>query len=79
MLVCMYIKKVTRHNKDYDKTYEYLHLVENVRTPEEPRQRLILNLGKLDVSPDLYKELANCIDGIHWQTRVIKLALMKEN
>lgn len=60
----MYIKKVTKRNKDSDTIYEYLHLVENVRTPEGPRQRLILNLGKLDIAPDLYKELANCIDGI---------------
>lgn len=64
IIAVMYIKKVTKRNKGSDSIYEYLHLVENVRTPDGPRQRLILNLGKLDITPDLYKELANCIDGI---------------
>jgi len=63
-VIVMYIKKVTKHNKESDKVYEYLHLVENIRTPKGPRQRLILNLGKLDIAPELYKELANYIDGI---------------
>ena len=29
-----------------------------------PRQRLILNLGSLDIPPDKYKELANCIEAM---------------
>lgn len=60
----MYIKKVTKKNKGSDRVYEYLHLVENVRTANGPRQRLILNLGKLNIKPEQYKELANCIDGL---------------
>lgn len=60
----MYIKKVTKRNKDSDTVYEYLHLVENVRTPMGPRQRLILNLGSPDISSEQHKELANCIEGI---------------
>jgi len=60
----MYIKKVRKRNRGSDKSYEYLHLVENVRTENGPRQRLILNLGSLDISPDKYKALANCIEGM---------------
>ncbi|MFC1816278.1 hypothetical protein ACFL0M_10125 [Thermodesulfobacteriota bacterium] len=44
--------------------YEYLHLVENIRTEKGPRQRLILNLGALDIAQDKYKELANCIEAM---------------
>jgi hypothetical protein len=58
----MYIKKVRKRNRGSDKFYEYLHLVENVRTINGPRQRLILNLGSLNISPDKYKALANSIE-----------------
>jgi len=60
----MYIKKVRKKNKTSDKVFEYLHLVENVRTEKGPRQRLILNLGSLDIDVDRYKELANCIESL---------------
>jgi transposase len=60
----MYIKKVKKQNKGSTKAYEYLHLVENVRTEKGPRQRLILNLGALGIPPDKYKELANCIEAM---------------
>lgn len=60
----MYIKKVRKSNRNSKKIYEYLHLVENVRTEKGPRQRLLLNLGSLDIHPDQYKELANCIEAL---------------
>lgn len=60
----MYIKRVRKSNPNSKKTYEYLHLVENVRTANGPRQRLILNLGTLHVAPEQYKELANCIEAM---------------
>ena len=60
----MYIKKVKKSNKNSNKVYEYLHLVENIRTEKGPRQRLILNLGSLNISTDQYKELANCIESM---------------
>jgi len=60
----MYIKKAKKQNPGAKKTYEYLHLVENVRTEKGPRQRLILNLGAIDVPPEKYKELANCIEAM---------------
>ena len=60
----MYIKKVRKSNSGSKKVYEYLHLVENIRTENGPRQRLILNLGNLDIPKDKYKELANCIESM---------------
>lgn len=60
----MYIKKVQKSNPRSKKVYQYLHLVENVRTVKGPRQRLILNLGHLDIKQEQYKDLANCIDGL---------------
>jgi len=60
----MYIKKVRKSNPRSKKVYEYLHLVENVRTQKGPRQRLILNLGLVDIPPEQYKDLANCIEGL---------------
>jgi transposase len=59
----MYIRKVQKRNRGSPKIYEYLHLIENVRTENGPRQRLILNLGDINISEDEYKELANCIEG----------------
>ena len=60
----MYIKKVKKSNKNSTTVYEYLHLVENIRTQKGPRQRLILNLGSLDIPAEQYKELANCIESM---------------
>jgi len=59
----MYIRKVQKKNQGSQKIYEYLHLIENVRTENGPRQKLILNLGNIDIPEDNYKELANCIEG----------------
>lgn len=60
----MYIKEVKKRNGKTDKMYKYLHLVETIRTEKGPRQRLILNLGVLDISPEHYKDLANAIEGM---------------
>ena len=60
----MYIKKVRKRNPGGQRQYEYLHLVENVRTEQGPRQRLVLNLGTLPLEADQYKELANTIEGM---------------
>ena len=64
MPLSMYIKRVRKSNRHSKKVYEYLHLVENVRTKNGPRQRLILNLGTVDLSPEHYKDLANCIEAM---------------
>ena len=60
----MYIKKVTKRNGTTDKKYTYLQLVESIRTENGPRQRLVLNLGNLEIQKTEYKELANCIEGL---------------
>ena len=60
----MYIKRVRKRNPGGEKDYEYLHLVENVRTEHGPRQRLLLNLGVLPLVPEDHKALANTIEGM---------------
>ena len=60
----MFIKKVVKGNGHTNKKYEYLHLVESIRTENGPRQKLILNLGKLEIDPSLYKTLARRIEDI---------------
>jgi len=60
----MYVKKVRKRNGKTNKLYEYLHLVENVRTEKGPRQRLILNLGNLDLYPTQYKAFAKRVEDI---------------
>ncbi|MEE8441548.1 MAG: IS1634 family transposase, partial [Spirochaetia bacterium] len=46
------------------KKYTYLHLVESVRTENGPRQRLVLNLGSLDIDRSQYHTLARRIEDI---------------
>ena len=46
------------------KRYKYFHLVESVRTEKGPRQRLILNLGKIDLDPSQYHSLSRRIEDI---------------
>ena len=60
----MYIKKVKKKNKGFEKEFSYLHLVESVRTDKGPRQKLILNLGPVNIDESKYKELAECIEGL---------------
>src|SRR3972149_11605874 len=38
--------------------------MESIRTPKGPRQRIILNLGQLDLPPEDWKTLANRIEEI---------------
>ena len=60
----MYIKQVIKGNGRTNKKYKYLHLVESIRTEKGPRQRLILNLGKIDLDPSQYHSLARRIEDI---------------
>jgi len=60
----MYVKKVRKRNWKTQKVYEYIHLVENIRTEKGPRQRLILNLGNLDIYPTQYKAFAKRVEDI---------------
>ncbi len=60
----MFIKKVKKRNGKTEKVYQYLHLVESVRTKNGPRQRLVLNLGNLNIHPSQYKALTRRIEDI---------------
>jgi len=60
----VFVKKVRKQNGVTKKDYEYLHLVESVRTEKGPRQRLILNLGKLDILPSQYQAFAKRVEDL---------------
>ena len=60
----MYIKKVKKRNGRTKKIYEYLQLVESVRTDNGPRQRLVLNLGNLDLHPSQYSAFSQRVESI---------------
>ena len=65
----MFIREKTKTVKG--KKYLQHQLIESIRTPAGPRQRLVLNLGFLDLHPDKWKELANTIESeIHRQPRL---------
>ena len=60
----MFIRKVGKRNGRTRKRYEYLQLVESVRTEKGPRQRLVLNLGNIDLDPSQYQSFARRIEEI---------------
>ena len=60
----MFIRKVRKRNGRTRKRYEYLQLVESVRTEKGPRQRLVLNLGNIDLDPSQYQSFARRIEEI---------------
>jgi transposase len=62
----MFIRETVKSKKG--KKYVQHQLVESVRTPHGPRQRLLLNLGFLDLPRKQWKELANTIESeLHGQ------------
>jgi hypothetical protein len=65
----MFIREKSKTVKG--KIYIQHQLIESIRTPAGPRQRLVLNLGFLDLHPDKWKELANTIESeVHKQPRL---------
>jgi len=65
----MFIRETVKSKKG--KKYTQHQLVESVRTPNGPRQRLVLNLGFLDLPQDQWKELANTIEAeLHGEKRL---------
>jgi len=60
----MFVRKVKKRNGKSPKLYEYLQLVESIRTEHGPRQKLILNLGTLDIPESQYKAFAQRIEDI---------------
>lgn len=60
----VFIREVTKRNPGYNKVFRYHRLMESVRTPQGPRQRVLLNLGHLEIPPAEWKSLANRIEEI---------------
>ena len=60
----MYIRKVRKTDPKSGKTYFYHQLEEAYRTPNGPRQRTLLNLGRLSLRDDQLKYLADRIEQI---------------
>ena len=60
----MFIREITKKNPGYEKTFTYHRLMESVRTPKGPRQRVLLNLGHLELPASEWKTLANRIEEI---------------
>lgn len=65
----MFIREAIKNVRG--KKYVQHHLVESVRTPAGPRQRLVLNLGRISMPRDKWKELADTIESeLHNQSRL---------
>ncbi len=61
----MFIRKVEKKNKNTDKSYLYYRLTHSYRIGNKTRQRVLLNLGKLEsISTDKHKALADRIEEI---------------
>ncbi len=58
----MFIREIKRRNKPYEKQFIAHRLVESYRTEKGPRQRVILDLGYLDLPRDQWKLLADTIE-----------------
>jgi len=60
----MFIRIVRKQQRGSRQVYHYHQLVESVRTQRGPRQRILLNLGTLEIPSSEWKELANRIEEI---------------
>jgi hypothetical protein len=62
----MFIREIKKRIKKNGKYYEYVQhrLIQSVRTPNGPRQKIVLNLGTLDIAPEDYKTLADLIEAM---------------
>ena len=62
----MFIREVKKQLIGPQGKYEYIHhrLVESIRTPKGPRQKVVLNLGTLNIDKNKFKSLANMIEAI---------------
>ena len=67
----MFIREVRKRLKGpQGDDYEYIHhrLVESIRTSQGPRQKVVLNLGTLEVTREKFKTLANMIEALVYPT-----------
>jgi transposase len=60
----MFIREIQKKNPGSDKIFVSHRLVQSLRTPRGPRHRVVMNLGKLDLAKERWKELANRIEHI---------------
>ncbi len=60
----MFIREIKKRHPQTGRVYRYQRLMESVRTPRGPRQRTLLDLGKLDLPREKWKALANRIEEI---------------
>jgi len=58
----MYIRAIKKKNKNSSKIYYTHKLIDSVRTSNGPRQKIILNLGSLNLEKDKWKALADRIE-----------------
>ena len=58
----MFIREVYKKSKG--KKYTQYQLIESIRTSAGPRQRLVLNLGSINIAREKWKDLANLIESI---------------
>lgn len=58
----MFIREAIKTAKG--KKYVRHHLVESVRTPDGPRQKMIFDLGRIDLPKERWKELSDAIESI---------------
>jgi len=58
----MFIREIRKKNPGYEKEFITHRLVESYRTEKGPRQRTILNLGRLDLPKKQWKILADRIE-----------------
>jgi len=64
ILAFMFIREITKKEHETGKVYVYHRLMEAVRTPKGPRQRIVLDLGRLDLPRDQWKILADRIEQV---------------
>jgi transposase len=60
----MFIREIEKQNPGSDKVYISHRLVGSIRTTRGPRQTVVMNLGKLDLAKEKWKDLADRIEEI---------------
>ncbi len=50
-----YFEKIKKKNKGHEKIFTSHRLMESCRTEKGPRQRTVLNLGRLEISEEQFK------------------------
>lgn len=58
----MFIRETKTHNKKLGKVYIKHQLIESVRIDGKPRQRIIMNLGQIDLPRYEWKKLAHALE-----------------